>query len=355
MEFTGVFEAEERVQDSSQSRAVRVLGRTRFAGAKIANIPVTARNMLAVLYDYKFYNGTFVSYQDFIRLKKISDPTITPSDIKALWKKENDKFIDNLTIDRKKGVMMSDKFKNKFDNPEQEFNIIYEEIVNKIAQINQNVDSIIGEADQTMAQRDVLLSSMMLHRNWIVIALTKLFKKRHLYFKMGKYDEGQYRSNMRVARKMFQSFGREGSIKEVIKSLEVQEVANLKRTTMQVIMIALVTGIAKGTLFADDDDDTFIENLAQLIALRTASEAQSSSFIGVFGETASVYDDPLVQVRYLENFKKFITGDKEDKHLKYLLKNTYYKRYDQLSDLQYQVDSYQYFNRSTLVGIDPKE
>jgi hypothetical protein len=350
MEFTRIFGAEDRVQDSSQNRGVRLAGRLRFAGSKAANIPITARNMLAVLYDYKFYNGNFVSFQDFTRLKKISDPTITPKDIKALWKKENDRFIDNLTIDKKQGVRMNDKFKSKFDNPEQEFQIIQEALIDKITQINQNVDSIISETDQTMAQRDVLLSSMMVFRSWIVIGLTKKFKNKHFNFTTGQFDEGQYRSNMKVARKMFQSLGRNGSIKEFIKSLEVHEASNLKRTAMEVIVISLLIGISKGLLAADDDDDTFIENLAQLIALRTTSEAQSSSLIGVFGETASVYDDPLVQARYLENFKRGITGEPI-----YLLKNTYYKRYEQLSDLQKQVESYQFFNRSTLVGIDPKE
>lgn len=347
IEYMRVFDPTDRVQNSAENRLIRVLGRSRFAGSKLANLPITPRNMLAVLLDYKFVDGKFVSYQDFHRIHKLADPTISAKSSKALWSKETDTFFDNLKIDPNKGVMMGDNFRGKFENPEEEFAALTENLIEKITEINQNVDSIISETDQTMAQRDVLLSSLMLHRSWIVISLTKKFKGRHFNFSMGSFDEGQYRTATRLASKMFKTLGKEGSIRQVIQDLEGYELANLRRTAAEVVILSLLAGLANALLEADDDDDTFVENLAQLIAIRTTSEAQSSSFIGVFGETASVYEKPLVQVSYLENFVKAIKKDPS-----YILKNTYYKRHMQFSDLQEQIRAYHHFNGGTLVGVN---
>jgi len=351
MEFFRVFEAEDRLQNSSEGRALRIAGRTRFALSKLANLPVTPRNMLAVLYDHKFVDGTFISFRDFHRREKTKKKTISSKEVKALWKKNTDTLYSNLEIDPKKGVMMGEGFRSKFgETSEQEFNDLQERLIDKIAHINQSVDSIISETDKTMAQRDVLLSSMMLHRSWMVINLTRKFKGKHFNIATGQIEEGQYNSAFKVVTQMVKAIGKKGAIKEVLRSTEEYHMRNAKRTMAEMVTMGLLIGLTKALLAADDEDDTFVENLAQLIALRTTSESQSASFIGMLGETASVYEDPLIQVRYLENMKKGFTKDPS-----YFLKNTYYKRYSQFSDMQKQVEAYQFFNQSTLVGIGAAE
>ena len=351
VEFFRVFEADDRLGDSAEKRMVRIAGRARFAMSKLANLPVTPRNMLAILYDHKFVDGSFISYRDFHRRKKTENKAVSSKEVKALWGKNTDTLYDNLNIDPKKGVMMGEAFRNKFGaNSEQEFNDLQERLIDKIAQVNQSVDSIISETDQTMAQRDVLLSSMMLHRSWMVINLTRKFKGRHFNIATGQIEEGQYNSAYKVAAGMVKSIGKKGAMNEFLRSTEEYQTRNFKRTMAEVITMGLLIALTRALLAADDDDDSFIENLAQLIALRTTSESQSASFIGMFGETASVYDDPLIQVRYLQNMKKGVTKDPS-----YFLRNTYYKRYTQFSDLQKQVDAYQFFNQPTLVGIGATE
>lgn len=350
MEFFRVFEGDDRLGDSAESRLVRIAGRSRFAMSKLANLPITPRNMLAILYDYKFVDGTFISYRDFHKRVKSQDKATKSKEIKALWAQNEDTLFSNLVIDKKKGVMMADKFKEKFSNPEQEFQDLQERIVDKIANVNQSVDSIISETDQTMAQRDVLLSSMMLHRSWIVINLTRKFKGKHFNIATGQIEEGQYTTALKTASKLVRSLGKKGALKEVIRDMEEYQVKNWKRTFAEVVVMGILIALTKAILAGDDEDDSFVENLAQLIALRTTSEAQSASWIGLWGETASVYDDALIQTRYLENIEKGFTKDPS-----YFLKNTYYKRFTQFNDLQSQVDEYQYFNQGTLIGVGAEE
>lgn len=351
MEFFRVFESDDRLGNSAEGRLTRVLGRSRFAISKLANLPVTPRNMLAILYDFKFVEGRFISYRDFHTRMKAQDKKISSKGITALWKKNTDTLYSNLKIDAKKGVGMGDSFKAKFgESATQEFQDLQERLIDKITQINQSVDSIISEADSIAAKRDVLLSSMMLHRSWIVINLTRKFKGKHFNIATGNIEEGQYRSALNTAAKLFKSLGKKGAINEVWSGLEDYQMRNNKRTMAEVVAMGMLIALVRALLAADDDEDGFVEDLAQLIALRSLSETESSSWIGIPGTIFESYDDPLIQTRYLENVYKGFTKDP-----KYFLNNTFYKRYTQMSDLQKQVDSYQHFNGPTLVGIGASE
>lgn len=347
MEFYKVLDAEDKLGESAVNRMLRLTSRSSFGLSKMANLPVTPKNMLSILYDHKFYNGRFMSFNDFVRAKKASKKDWDMKAIKAEWSGMEETLYDNLNIDPKKGVRMGSKFRDKFDNPQQEFDDLQLALVRKISQVNQSVDSIVSEADRTMAQRDVLLSSMMLHRSWILTNLTRKFKGEHFNIATGQIESGQYRTILRTTRDMVKTIGKKGAYREMVRNMQEHDLRNFRKTRAELIALTILVGLTNALLAADDDDDTFIENMAQLIALRTTSESQSASFSGIPGTLIETYESPLIQARYAENVWK--TFSKMDG--KYLLNNTLYKRKYQFGDLQKQITSYRHFNIGTLIGI----
>lgn len=359
MEWTGVEDIESKYKESASGRILRSASKSYFAASKIANLPVTPKNMLAVLYDFKFHNGRFKDFNSFARDLKIADKTIGETEIRSLWKKQGKPFKEYLNIDADKGVQISEEFKELLgDKWQEELNDVHKEITNKITHINQNVDSIVSEEDRTAAQRDALTASLLLHRSWFIINLTRKFKGRHFNIATGQIEEGHYKSVVKTLRKKFKGIYNKEAREAYKQEVEEFERRNMKRLVADVTGVLLTTGLAILLLKGDDDDDTVFENFAQLIALRTASEVQSLEVLGIYGSVKDIYDQPLVQTSIFTNLKKSYKaynregGDWISPLGKDFLVSS---RYMQLSDIQKQVESYIHFNKSTLKGIEQKK
>jgi hypothetical protein len=222
----------------------------------------------------------------------------------------------------------------------------------KIAQVNQSVDAIVSDADQTMAQRDALANSFLLHRGWFIINMTRKFKGKHFNLATGQYEAGHYESLVRTLKKAVKNLGGRETVKEIY---EEHEIRNLIRVGVDVGVILLLVGLTNMLMAGDDDDDTFVENFAQLIAMRTVNETFSQNIVGIGSTAGEIYSDPLIQTRMItgaytggQAYLGFKDPEKKEKLWKQML---LFRRYGQLSDLQYQLDAYMHFNKSTLWGV----
>lgn len=342
--FYQVIDSTERLENSASNWATRAAGNARFGISKMANMTVTPKNIFAVLYDHKFVDGRFKSFNDFYRAAKIKDKSTTKKEIRASWKKITETLYDNIEVDPKKGVMMSQSFKDKFEDPQQEFDDLQLELTRKIAQINQNVDSIIGEADRTMAQRDIMTSALMLHKSWMITNITKRWKSKHFNISTGQIEEGNYNTAIRTLIQRIKSVATGNGFRLELE--EFEERGN-RRTRQEVLAVIILLLLTKALLLADDDDDSWGEDFAQLIMLRTTSEAFSASPVGYLGTATDIYEDPLIQARFIGNYYKAITeGD-----VGALGKNTLLKRRNLIEDISGQVDAYRHFNTGTLPFI----
>jgi hypothetical protein len=315
-----------------------------YFASKVANLPVTPKNMLALLYDFKFHNGRFIDYNNFSRLMRMEKENISQKEIEALWKANEDTIYSNITIDPDTGVSYNEKFEEKFgEKVNEEFDLIHEQLTAKMTQINQSVDSIISEADQLAGQRDALVNATMMHRGWFIINMTRKFKGKHFNIATGQIEEGHYMTILKTLSRL-----RKGGWKGLKGASEEHEVRNLKRLGFDAVAAGLVIAIANALMAADDEDDTYIENLAQLIALRTTNESLSQTGLGMPGSIEEIYTNPVMQ---FGNIKDIATGiwnyDDEVKRQKALKQLLPYRRYKQLSDLNQQISAYLYFNGPT--------
>ena len=357
LEFFGLVNASDRLQFSNSNRIVRGLSKSAYGMSKIANMGVTPKVMLAIMHDTKFIEGKFRSYNNFKKIKKRENKSIKEAELKAIWNKNNDSLYENITIDKTKGVQFNEKFVEKYGNEaEAKFQEITAAASNKIAQVVQSVDSMTSESDQTMAQRDALSNAFLMHRSWLLINLTRRLKGKHFNIATGQMDEGHYRKVIsRGYTALKNRYNRLKGNTDAIVEMEQLDKRTSKRLWAEFGVTAVLALLTRAMLEGDDDDDSSsIEAFAQLIALRTTSETQSSNFWGLTVSAADVYETPLIQVN---NAKKFIeAAEKAGKGdfgsaVSTAAKSTPLKRSQQLGDLQTMVSSFRYFNGKTLIGV----
>ena len=358
MEFFGIKNAEDRLGLSSFATPLRMANKTMFSMSELANLPITPRNMLTILHDFKYHNGYFKSYNDFYRDMKTTNKDMTKAEIDSIWKSMDDTFFENITIDPEKGVLMGDNFREKYgEKAEEEFEYIVVKMTDKISQINQNVDAILSESDKIAAQRDAMTNALLLHRSWFIINMTRKFKGRHFNIATGQIESGHYSNLLNSMRKIIKNrLINRGDVKDANDALEMHEWANLVRFGFDAAGVMILIALSNALLAGDDDDDSAIENLGQLIALRTTSESQSQNLLGMFGGAYEIYKEPIPQMRTFTDLYKGITqfGKPEKRRLLYK-QFLPYRRLEQMSDLQSQIQSYLYFNGLegyTLIGVD---
>ena len=134
---------------------------------------------------------------------------------------------------------------------------------------------------------------------------------------------------------------------------------NLNRTIIETAILSALLILGEAVLAGDDDDDTAAENLMQLIYLRTTSEFNSSTAMGIPGSVIEAGSSPIPSLNTYKMFNVFtsvpemfeVDSEGRNKFLKKVKKNSFLRRYDQYADLQAQIDAYRYYNDPTLLNL----
>lgn len=349
LEFVGIEDAENKINESLQGRGMRMLNKSYFAMSKMANLPVTPMNMLAIMKDYKWYapQGQFISYNDFLRIQREQNKAATGTAVRQMWSGLNDSFYDNLEITQE-GVKMNQSFKDKFpENSEEAFEQVRVKLTAKIKQINQNVDSLLSQEDQVRAKRDVAMNAFLMHRSFFIINMTRRFKEKSLNLSTGQVEEGHYRKVLHTMRKLTKHGMKALDIDNGI--VEEQEVRNLKRFGIEMGAAIIFAGILHAVDLGDEDEEgNYFAKAAELIGLRTFNETISSQIVGIPGTGYEMYENPIIQFNTFKNTYKAIT--KPEDFWKYMGKNFLVgRRYQQLDDMNEQVSAYRHFNDKTLM------
>lgn len=356
-EFFNQTSIDERVMDSAQGRGTRFLGTTGFKLSKLANIPITQRNLLLVLNDFKFVNGEFTNFNTFRNRLRLQDPKIKAKQIDAEWNKYKDTLFNNLEV-TEQGVKPTSEFNSKFENPKEEMTKLVSRVATMARQINQRADGMISSTDRTMAQRNVFANTLMMHSGWLPILLTKRFKAGHFNTDLNTWEEGHYRTLLSFTREVLSS----RKLKDSYSNLEDYQKSNMKRSLREALVWVALLSLGELILAAEDDEDTPIEEFARYAYLRTASEFSTTQIFGIPGEVVSKARSPLTAIRTIEAIEPvgltmsiFQTvgreGEEENGFLRRIRKNTILKRFEQMGDLKKQTDSYRHFNSATLFNL----
>jgi hypothetical protein len=363
-EHFGLSDFKTKVDNTAFSRGMRFMGRSAYALSKLANVPITQRNLVLTLMDTRFVDGKFMDFNEFKRKMMLEDEKISRKGIESRWKKyAKDSLFDNIDITGRE-VKYSSRFAEKFENPQEEFKKISRDISRRTRQINERADGVINEIDQTIAQRNVLLNTVMMHSGWLPILLTKRFKGRQYNFDLNKFEEGHYRTLGNLILEYSSAFRKDGfkGLKDAYETLEEDQKTNVRRSVIELFtMIGLLSfGEFVFSLDDDDEDDSFVEKFAKYTYLRTVSEFNTSTIFGIPREAIAKAKSPLVAIRTIEAIEpigligSLVLFDEETgewEFYKKLRKNTILKRKQQLGDLDTQINSYKHFNEQTLFNL----
>ena len=364
-EYFSLQDFDSKIKNSSYNRAVRFLTNSSYKTSKLANVPVGPRTLLAILNDYRYIDGNFVNWETFYARRKQENSSYTKKQLEAEWiKYEKDSLFDNIEISEK-GISYNSKFAEKYQegNAKEAFKKLTQKVSAKAKTLAQLNDGTLNELDQVAAQRDVLTNVFMMHSGWLPILLTRRFKGKQFNVSTGRMEEGHFVTLFNVLYNSIITKRRGESLKEYLATLEPYQKKNLKRSMGETLLWLAILGLGSAILGADDDDDSYIEDLFQYIYIRTASEFSTQQLPGIPSALIDKLKNPVVPIRTIEALDPISLlgkiwddaanyGDGEGSALwKDLKKNTILKRYDQYSDVQSQLDSYRYFNDKTLFNL----
>lgn len=360
MEMLGIDDPSERVRESNSGKGKRFVKNLPYLGSRISNMTLSPKIALATLNDMRFYKENFFSFENFVHIRTVeNNGDLTLKDIETEWNTlKEESLFDHLDF-TKSTLTFNDKFKNRFENPQEEFTKLMTKAAQKAQKIIMNSDMVINDADRVAAQRDILTNTLLMHRGWMVISLTKRFKSQFYNLSTGKYEQGQYITLLNFLGSILGTVRGKGNFSEVLNNLDRNQKQNLVRVAVETALLVAILALGESVLEGDDDDDTVLENFMQLIYLRTASEFNSSTIIGIPGSIVEFADAPIPAINTYKMFNLMKTvpdmfsEDKEgrNKFLKSVKKNSILRRYDQYSDLQTQIDAYRYYNDPTLLNL----
>jgi hypothetical protein len=361
MELFTVESIDDRLENSAQGRAVKLIDRSPFGLSKVSNMGIKPQVMFSNLMDVRFIGGKFQSWQQYYNSRKAEDSSLNKKTIESEFKNASkESLYDHLDIS-KQGISFNDKFKDRFENPSEEFDKLVRRMSSKIENMIQITDTVINDTDRLAAQRDVLTNQFMMHRGWLPINLAKRFKPEQINFTTGKIEQGHYRSAAEMIAKIVRA-GDVRKMNEVIREMPKGKRANLIRVTFEFGMLAAMAVLANFIFAADDDDDSYLEDALQYAYLRTSREFFASTVLGTGKSVIETLKSPITAIRTLENLEPVkllgttydaVTGDL-DPAWDTVESLTALKRFDQLSDLQEQINSYFHFNESTIPFQHPK-
>jgi hypothetical protein len=358
LELFGVESVDERLANSGMGRATRLLSDSPYVIAKVSNMGIKPRVLMANIVDTRLINGRWFSYPDYFRYRKNQDKTVKTSVIEAEFRKfDKNSVYDYLKIS-KQGIEPNELFKAEFgDNYKAEFKRLIKDISSKTEVMVQITDTVISQTDRTRAQRDVLTNTLMMHKGWMPINLTKRWKQRHFDFATGQMEEGHYQTLFNLVGDIVKSksYKNIGQVREMWSDLSQDQKSNMLRVMVETGMLIGIVLLGLAVFSGDDKDDSALEDVLQYVLLRTSSEFNSST---IFGQTKSVIDvakSPITSISMLEQFEPvtlvsnlaggFWDGEVWKKAAK---KASPLKRLDQWSDIRRATNSYFYFNRNTI-------
>lgn len=369
METFGISDFAERTDESSKGWLGRVGKRSPYIFSDISNKSLYPRTLLTVLSDFRFHNGQFVSDSDFRMLNK----DLSVNEQKSMWGNiSNDSLYDNLEF-KDGAILPNEKFYSKFatkEDADKHFSILKSVIGNKVRHIGEMQDGVLNEIDQTMAQRDVLVNTLLTHRGWALINVSRKFRNRSFNYMTGKAEEGHWRSLFKLLNGMRkgidadkESFG--NRFQDAWMALEDDQKKNVKRAGIEASVYGALMMIGGMLFYGDDgdgDDDLWLSKFAELIFIRTTSEFASSQPFSFPSAASEIVDSPFPGWKtYKLLFPNYIYGlteyDKDygNKYFKDIMKGTALRRYGQYADIQKQIDGYRYFNNPTLWLLGSKK
>lgn len=282
-----------RFENSNYNKATRTTLQFASGLHALGNFPVLPQVMLSVLMDYRYVGGEIINYNQYKR----RNPQVDKKQLDSDWKKL-DLFYDDIIT--KDGVQTYNKadIATKTGLTEEALDArlksLHETITNRVEAAVQDIDSQISEKDKSIAARDARAAFLLLHSNWLILALTKRFKSHSYDISRETYTEGSWISTVKFLKNMV--VGRK-DLKRAWKDSMTDELTrrNLRRTVLDlgVANALAVAALLLANYVDDEEDPLWAVAFADYMFTRVANE-QISSTLSLPTQLANTVENPII-------------------------------------------------------------
>lgn len=370
LETIGIKNPTDRIENTRFSRGVRLLGKSPYAGADISNLTNTSRVVVAMLKDHRLVtleNGEnrFLNFNEYERLLRSQDSTknMTIPEIEESFDALADKSLYDLAT-FEYGIHISDTANVPQDEADRLQNTLYQ----KVGNVVEIADTVIGRENRTWMQRNPLLKLMTTHKGWLAIGLDRAFKSPQFNLRANTYEAGRYNAISRLLQEAYQNVG---SLNPMKIAMECRRLANepgelnyntyLTYAKLEAALLTVMTALGVGVLAATEDDDAedlWALQFAGFMYIRTLSELNSISGFGLGGAVKDTFEQPFVSATYITRLLDLSNYSTEEvrsgkyaglpKWWAQLMRLSIGKRFYDIYNIRDTYSSYRHWNSDTL-------
>lgn len=254
-----------------------------FIGYEFGDFVAKAPVMLAALHNYRLYEGKWYMESEF---------SGTPAQFEQLpsaW--------EIITVDA---------------NGNLELNMdttVFNKVASRVKYLSDQIDGKLSPLDYASVQQHAVFSLIMIHRGWLVSGLQRRFKTRGFNYMTGAIEEGHYNvvagkvgSIAGMIKKMYFSTNKMEDLRSYLANWQNLDPVE-KRAVIRVLAdmafaaMAFTIAVILNNLSDDDEDDSYVLDVAAYLGNRVALEA------GAFfnpKELVTVIESPFVPLKLLE-------------------------------------------------------
>lgn len=306
METFGVRTLGNRVESTNFSRGARLVKESAFLGSEISNLTNTSRLVITLLKDHRLVNGRFVNYNEFSRLPENSQ--LTRAEIRTAFNAISEQSLYDLAT-FENGI----QFNDGVEVAQNEADRLQVGISQKISALIETTDGVIARESRTWMQRNPLFKLMTTHKGWLSLGIDRRFKGEQHNLRTNRREAGHYYA---VGNLILQAYRETGTLNPFKLKEAIADIASRpgnseiygtysRYVTYETILTMLMTAIGVGVLAAtedDDNEDLWALQFGGLIYLRTLSELNSISLLGLPGAVKDTFEKPFVSADFVSRF-----------------------------------------------------
>lgn len=176
----------------------------------------------------------------------------------------------------------------------------------RIAHINHTLFGVYNEEDANAANRVALGRLLMQYRKWMKPLFNRRFQKKQYVLEMEGYEEGYYRTLVRVAQQLKRGEVQFGMLKD---QLSKEDYSNIRRALLEIAQFLCVIGASQLINWPDDKDRPWALKLAEYTTHRLAHELGGlTPSPAMINETLKTVKTPLAILSTAQNAVNLATS-----------------------------------------------
>lgn len=281
--FEGIFD------NLDKNRLARLTGKDIvYSSYQLGDYALKVNTALAVMYNYRYYEGKFYTENQFNKLR-----------IESINYKDLVSIYDMYEVKDHKLVPKKEYEKTITDNDDNYIRYT-------VKYLSSKFDGSLTELDKSAIHYDTWGQLVATHRNWLFGGVADRFKKRGINFMTGEVEVGYHRETWSIISQMFvaaKTNGIKGMLADWNNLDEYQKEALYKSLLELSVVLTLVVVAKLINKAADDEDDNWTIQALAYLSNRTLLEASSLSITPMplpYNEVLTVLGSPIAGTRQVE-------------------------------------------------------